>query len=53
MSTACPVRGERATPVTVQIRLDRARSFFEAEVDGKHAGHMEFVRCDGISVTDK
>jgi hypothetical protein len=39
--------------VTVQIGFDGARSFFEAEADGKHAGQLGFVRCDGISVTDK
>ncbi|GAA4597014.1 hypothetical protein GCM10023194_70660 [Planotetraspora phitsanulokensis] len=32
----------------VEIRLDGARSLFDAEVGGEHAGHLHFVRSRGV-----
>ncbi|MET8334898.1 GNAT family N-acetyltransferase [Streptosporangium canum] len=34
----------------VDVKLSPGGDFFEAEVDGKHAGQLEFVRRDGVIV---
>ncbi|OUC99763.1 GNAT family N-acetyltransferase [Streptosporangium minutum] len=34
----------------VDVKLSPGGEFFEAEVDGKHAGQLEFVRRDGVIV---
>ncbi|MFD8528924.1 GNAT family N-acetyltransferase [Streptosporangium canum] len=34
----------------VDVKLSPGGDLFEAEVDGKHAGQLEFVRRDGVIV---
>ncbi|MEV4183021.1 GNAT family N-acetyltransferase [Streptosporangium canum] len=34
----------------VDVKLSPGGDFFEAEVGGKHAGQLEFVRRDGVIV---
>ncbi|MFF5205301.1 GNAT family N-acetyltransferase [Streptosporangium sp. NPDC000396] len=34
----------------VDVRLSPGGDFFEAQVDGKHAGQLEFLRRDGAIV---
>ncbi|MFJ2028131.1 GNAT family N-acetyltransferase [Streptosporangium sp. NPDC087985] len=34
----------------VDVKLSPGGGFFEAEVDGKHAGQLEFIRRNGVVV---